>query len=103
MEAFYNQLHPPKKTKDFGGSAGVRSTDLGTQVEATTTTPSPQPINIVTNLFSKQGLYIITLWLLVRQEALDLGWCRQETNSYPALTLTLDLANVTLPNPRRID
>ncbi len=31
------------------------------------------------------------------------GWCRQETNSYPALTLTLGLAKVTLPNRRRPD
>ncbi len=31
------------------------------------------------------------------------GVVPQETNSYPALTLTLDLANVTLPNRRRPD
>ncbi len=30
-------------------------------------------------------------------------WRQKETNSYPALTLTLDLANVTLPNRRRPD
>ncbi len=40
-------------------------------------------------------IFRYTLWLLVRQEAFDLGLCRQEANSYPALTYYVTVDELT--------